>query len=81
MEDKNYIIQLTEREANAIMDAVESVDGWVSNNALCDAAMKIVDAMNGLEVRKALDEAESMADRITFTESEAEERMRKLYDK
>lgn len=27
MEDKNYIIELTEREANAIMDAVESVDG------------------------------------------------------
>lgn len=63
------------------MDAVESVDGWVSNNEPCDSAIKIVDAMNGLEIRKALDEAESMTERLTFTESEAEERMRKLHDK
>lgn len=81
MEEKNYIIELTEREVNAIMDAVESIDDWASNDALCDAVMKIVDAMNGFDVRKALDEAELVSGRLLFTESEAEQRMRKLYDK
>lgn len=81
MEEKKYVVEFTEQEANSIMDAVESVDDWASNDALCDAVMKIVDAINGFEVIKALDEAELAGGRLLFTENEAEQRMRKLYDK
>lgn len=84
MEEKNYIIELTERESNAIMDAVESVDDWASNDALCDAVMKIVDAMNGFEVRKALDDAiakQNSGGAVYYSNDEANKIMRERIDR
>ncbi len=48
MEEKKYTVELTEAEANAIVDAIEKIDGWVNNDALSSAAMKVVDKLNDL---------------------------------
>ena len=84
MEEKNYIIELTEREANSIMDAVESIDDWARNDALCDAVMKIVDSMNGFEVRKALDDAiakQNSGGAVYYSNDEANKIMRERIDR
>lgn len=84
MEEKKYVIEFTEQEANSIMDAVESVDDWASNDALCDAVMKIVDAMNGFEVRKALDDAiakQNSGGAVYYSNDEANKIMRERIDR
>lgn len=83
MEEKKYVIEFTEQEANSIMDAVESVDDWASNDALCYAVMKIVDAMNGFEVRKALDDAiakQNSGGAVYYSNDEANKIMRERID-
>lgn len=84
MEEKKYVIEFTEQEANSIMDAVESVDDWASNDALCYAVMKIVDAMNGFEVRKALDDAiakQNSGGAVYYSNDEANKIMRERIDR
>lgn len=48
MEEKKYVVELTEAEANAIVDAIESKKDWVHDPKLSSAAMKIVDKLNDL---------------------------------
>lgn len=84
MEEKKYVIEFTEQEANSIMDAVESVDNWASNDALCDAVIKIANAMNGFEVRKALDDAiakQNSGGAVYYSNDEANKIMRERIDR
>lgn len=79
MQEKKYIVELTESEANAIVDAIENVANWTECKSSSDAAMKIIDAMNGFDIKQALDGAEKGFHTYHSSE-EVERKMAELYN-
>lgn len=79
-------IKFTEEELNAIVDAVEKIDGWVHVKPLESAVGKIVDELNGFgsEVTAAINDAlakDENGTAVYHTNDEANEIMRKSIDR
>lgn len=49
MAEQKYTIEFTEAELNKIMDAIESLDDWVDDETMSNAAGKITDSLNGFD--------------------------------
>lgn len=86
MKGLRLTIKFTEEELNAIVDAVEKIDGWVHVKPLESAVGKIVDELNGLgaEVTAAINDALSKEENGTavyHTDDEANEIMRKRIER
>lgn len=83
MEEQKYTIEFTEAELNKIMDAIESVDDWVDDEIMGDAAGKITDSLNGFDGiesfhRQAISEAIDKAERgesVYLSSEQAEAKM------
>jgi len=83
VEEQKYTIEFTEAELHKIMDAIESVDDWVDDEVMSDAAGKITDSLNGFDgvevyhaeqIKEAIEKAER-GDTVYLTSEEAEARM------